>query len=142
MRCASTMLLNYIRVFYIECPITETRISEKLQKPDILTTYSQSDCLKHTKLYYKDLTPAFDGQDFPTKGGQGHRLPSQPFKLSEEVLFFIEIARINQYQISLNYVFPHRGIDIINFQSFHIIFKFSPVVDRIAIIEYIIDNTN
>jgi len=33
-----------------------------MQEPEWMTTFNQSDCLCYTKLYYKDLTPAFGGQ--------------------------------------------------------------------------------
>jgi hypothetical protein len=33
-----------------------------LQKPQVLTTFGQSDCINNIYLEIKDLTPAIDGQ--------------------------------------------------------------------------------
>jgi hypothetical protein len=48
-----------------------------MQKPEAVTTFSQSDCINNIYLEIKDLTPAMDGQYFPADRGQGH----WPFQL-------------------------------------------------------------
>jgi len=54
---------------------------DNLQKPDLLTTFSRSDGINNTNLNINDLTPARDGQNIPAKGGQGHRLFHNSFKI-------------------------------------------------------------
>jgi hypothetical protein len=57
-----------------------------VQKPDLLTTFSQSDSINNTNLNINGLTPVRDGQDIPAKGGQGHRF-FQPIKFTKKEQF-------------------------------------------------------
>ena len=63
--------IPFIGVKYIEIlPISPA----SMQKPDILTTFGQSDCINNIYLDIKDLTPATDGQLIPAESGQGRWL--------------------------------------------------------------------
>jgi hypothetical protein len=58
------------------CPsFVEIDHIKKVQNPECMTSFSQSDCLYHIKLYYKDLTPALGGQFGLANYEVGHGFP-------------------------------------------------------------------